>query len=257
MLHTNRPSNRVGLIRTLQVEKELRRVKANKKCTSEFQRYILSLTASALEKTYGSNFSDQCLQSSLGIQMALKHYGITSTLIEGALCIPTASLERSNSVWQGFWNNHHHYWLVTEFDELIDLTISQINSHPATGKERRADPPAFWFHDVSYLPAIFKYLPSDVIPHEAETFLEDKSDNELLQQYLAVLKSTLSLNNKILYHPRVETILNSTDDLTSWHKKGDKWSQICWQYNVNEIPLPAWIVNRENELLKLFTVDAE
>lgn len=257
MLHANLLCNRVGLIRTLQVQKELRRVKANKKCTEELRRYVLSVTTDALVRNFGSNYSDKCLQASLGIQFVLKQFGIASTLVEGALCIPTAALERSNSIWQGFWNDHHHYWLVTEFGELVDLSINQINMHPATGTGDRADPPAFWFHDVSYLPAIFKYLPSNVIRNDAETSLEDKSDNDLLQKYLADLKSSLSLDNKILYRPKIERVLTSTDDLTSWHRNGDKWAQICWQYNVNEVPLPTWIVNRENELMKLFTADLE
>ncbi|ENM5895723.1 hypothetical protein NTH50_003915 [Vibrio mimicus] len=46
--------------------------------------------------------------------------------------------------WNGFWGDDHHVWLMTEFGELVDLTIKYLHLYPVTKGNNQLEMPAIW-----------------------------------------------------------------------------------------------------------------
>lgn len=228
-------------MRTIDLKKELHRTKINKSCSKELQSYVISTISHFLKKHYSENYSDRCLQASIGIHRMLTYFGISSVLIEGALCVPKVTNGHSLH-WQGFWDHHHHYWLYTEHFETIDLTISQIGIHHAfTGTS--ASPPPIWWTDKRGMPDILTYLPLEQISLQDRTALPEDSENELINDFLNDIESVLSVEKKN-YEVVFKHILNDTYDLAEGFKRDDPWFIQCATHNSYNPPLPKWISER-------------
>lgn len=214
------------------------------------RKYLFSLTHELLKKHYNENYSDRCLQSSMIIRSMLSDFGIASFLVEGALCSPIVSKRADDIGWQGFWDKDHHYWLITEFGELIDLTIHQINRHQQSRNIERHDPPPIWWDDCGYLIKVIKYLPQMVVKPNDSCTLPDYIEQEKINNIL----NNLKIENNTFYQkytaPTFTKILCNTSDLERWGNEQDPWTNGLAFYYDHNVDLPPWIQNREHELLK-------
>lgn len=111
---------------------------------------------------------------------ALKRFGIESQLIYGQAAwievMPDHTL-----VWAGCWGQNLHFWVTTQFGEVVDLNTSvahrtRAHSHPAT--KALYSPPILWSIEV---PVFYRYIPEGV----AELELTEERD---LKRYETVLR---------------------------------------------------------------------
>lgn len=111
---------------------------------------------------------------------ALKKFGIDSRVMYGQAAwievMPDHSL-----VWAGCWGQNLHFWVATQFGELVDLNTSvahrtRAHSHP----EAKAlySPPILWSIEV---PVFYRYFPEGV----AELELTEEADQK---RYASVLR---------------------------------------------------------------------
>lgn len=53
----------------------------------------------------------------------------------------------------------HHIWLTTEYDELVDLSISHCHRHPRSRRTDGIPMPPLWWNDLGQWPPVIRYLP--------------------------------------------------------------------------------------------------
>ncbi|MFA6238137.1 MAG: hypothetical protein WC635_12460 [Bacteriovorax sp.] len=235
-------------MKTFNLKKEIRTSKKNKRTTLELKKYFFTLTSSLLSNHYGENYSDRCLQASLGIKYLLSCAGIESFLVQGALCIPVIRKEHFEFGWQGFWDQDHHFWLITEFGEHIDLTIHQANIHPAFTGSKQHTPTPIWWNNFSNMPSVLKYLNLTIYPAKQSVELQEKEENEALQSFLANIKSKNTKFQREYTQSSFEKILSTSEDMILWENQKDPWLMGLRIYNDNPIEFPNWIVEKEAEL---------
>jgi len=112
------------------LEEEIKKSKFEKLTSPLLMYFIFNLIEESLFEVYGKNSSMKCLQSSIAIQKILKQFGIESKIHYGSCCFSLIEKKTKNFCWGGFWDKDHHVWLITEFEELIDFTISLVHLHP-------------------------------------------------------------------------------------------------------------------------------
>ena len=101
------------------------------KCTSLFLRRLVFQTVDTVARThYGHDYAMKCLQTAEASRMLLEEVGIESRLTAGAVCVPKILTNGQFGGWTGYWGDHHHVWLETEFNEVADLALSQLHEHP-------------------------------------------------------------------------------------------------------------------------------
>jgi len=86
--------------------------------------------------------------------------GISASIWGGAVCFAEAFQRPPHyNAFGGFWDKDHHVWAVTQFTEVVDFTISQMNLHPANSRPDTIPVPAVWWDDVTLWPPTIRYLP--------------------------------------------------------------------------------------------------
>ena len=133
----------------------------NERRTSGFlRRLCFTVVENVLMQHYCDSYSMRCLQASLAISSILKKVGIKSQPYIGEVCVPQVFLDNKIAPkWNGFWGDDHHVWLMTEFGELVDLTIKYLHLHPVAKGNSQLEMPAIWWSETSRLPNVIKYLP--------------------------------------------------------------------------------------------------
>ncbi len=110
---------------------------------------------------------------------ALKQYEQASQIMYG----PAAWIEvldDQTPVWMGAWGQHFHFWVATEFGEVVDLNANvAIRRRPADEPRKPLyAPPLLWSAEV---PGFYRYRPEGV----AELELHDERD---IRQFETVLQ---------------------------------------------------------------------
>jgi hypothetical protein len=111
---------------------------------------------------------------------ALKGYGIDSRVMYG----PAAwleVLEDQSVIWAGCWGEHFHFWVATQFGEVVDLNTSvawRKRPHSGPALKPVSSSPMLWSRDV---PTFYRYKPEGI----AEIELTDEKD---LKKYELVLR---------------------------------------------------------------------
>jgi hypothetical protein len=110
----------------------------------------------------------------------LKGYGIDSRIMYG----PAAwveILEDQTTMWAGAWGEHFHFWVATQFGEVVDLNVSvawRRRPHQGPTLKSVGSPPILWAREV---PLFYRYKPEGI----AEIELTDEKD---LKKYELVLQ---------------------------------------------------------------------
>lgn len=215
--------------------------KKSQQTSQELRQYVLKVCHETLLRHYGENYSMRCFQSSIIIKDILNTIGIKSVIVLGATCVPrvigTSPYQLS---WNGFWDKDHHIWLMTEFCEIVDLTISQLHLHPLNIHYKAHAIPPLWWYPGDEIPSMFKYLPDGKTPA-----LEDESKEDL-QQLRTVLRQELA---NAISTSEYGFILHGMVSMEQLLNTGDHWAAGVLTMQQMNLPLPEWIANRERELL--------
>ncbi len=110
----------------------------------------------------------------------LKLHGIQSQIMYGRAAW-TEVLENQSVLWAGCWGGNIHFWVATQFGEVVDLNASVAHhkiGHTSPDLKPRYSPPMLWSTEV---PRFYRYQPEGV----AELELTDQRD---LDHFELVLK---------------------------------------------------------------------
>jgi len=114
---------------------------------------------------------------------ALKLHGIESRLMYGQVAW-IEILEDQSPVWAGCWNGNIHFWVATQFGEVVDLNTSVAHrkrAHDNPGMNAVYSPPMIWSVDV---PNFYRFVPEGV----AEIELTDPRDQEKYELVLREIR---------------------------------------------------------------------
>lgn len=110
---------------------------------------------------------------------ALKLHGIGGQVMYGPVAWVEV-LEDHSLVWAGCWGEFFHFWVATEFGEVVDLNASVAHRKPSHQEPRLKplySPPMLWSREV---PKFYRYQPEGV----AELELTDGADQHKLEVVL-------------------------------------------------------------------------
>lgn len=227
---------------TNRLEAELNASRAVR-ATSRFLKVLtFKIVKRALTDHFGDNYSYCCLQSSVAIKQVLENFGIKSSLVMGGVCLPVVSKGMEwRSGWHGFWDQHHHFWVVTEFGEIVDLTIAQINLHPNCPGPDCVDPYPVWTNDAKFYSSVFLYLPKT-----------PGWDGPVDRQFL---RSVQSHTDSCVANPSLDkdadmTILEGISTCQALFPR-DEWARKTRQALGDMDPLPSWVANEIQRLRSL------
>lgn len=238
------------------LDKDIIKTKENKSSGKLLRNFVFSVIEEALINTYGENYSMRCLQSSLGVQKILNDFGIKSNIQIGSCCFSIVNGTNPYEVnWGGFWDKDHHVWLISEFFEIIDFTISKFHLHPCRkDKKELQQIPAIWWAPADISPPIFRYLPDNPLSI-VDPRLEGE-ENENLIRYFAELDDIktrrLNLQEKNIELKEFET-LTGVQKLNEMLDNGNNWIRGSFLIQEKNIPFPDWIREKENKLLTRYS----
>jgi hypothetical protein len=223
-----------------EISKEVLVSKRLLRTTNELRQFVLKICHDALTQHYGHNYSNRCFQSSIIIKDILDTLGINSVIVLGATCFPRVIGEQPYQLsWNGFWGKDHHIWLMTEFYEIVDLTISQLHLHQLNINLKAHAIPPLWWYPGDEMPSMFKYLPSGKAP-----MLEDESKEDL--QRLRIVTEQILAND--VDSTDFSPILHGIESMNQLFENGDHWAIGVLALQEMNTQLPEWILNREKEL---------
>ena len=111
---------------------------------------------------------------------ALKNHGVESRLMYGQVAW-IEILEDQTPIWAGCWGEHFHFWVATQFGEVVDLNTSVAHKkrgHANPSLKSMYSPPMLWSVDV---PHFYRFVPEGI----AELELHDPMEKE---RYAKVLR---------------------------------------------------------------------
>lgn len=209
-------------------------------------RWVLSLAHRALVEVYGTDYSVRSLQASECIRRLLDRLEIKSVVWAGMLCVARVYPDLGEVGWAGFWGDDPHVWLVTEFGELVDLTVSQLHQHPAFQRADSPPVPALWWRPLDKWPPIIRYLPTGRVairlPAVDQTQLKCVCDTALRQLECEINGPRASATD-------VGPILTDIDCLNDLDREGLPWLRDCQLFQTVPPPLPGPVAQRYQELL--------
>ncbi|MBI2712313.1 MAG: hypothetical protein HYX41_05570 [Bdellovibrio sp.] len=110
---------------------------------------------------------------------ALKKFGIESRVMYGQVGW-IEILEDMAPIWAGCWGQNFHFWVATQYGEVVDLNTSVAHrkiSHANPQFKPLYSPPMLWSVEV---PPIYRYLPEGV----AELDLTEERDQKRFETVL-------------------------------------------------------------------------
>jgi hypothetical protein len=218
------------------------------------RQFTFRVVDRALRRVYGDDYSTLCLQSSAAIQKVLEGLKIRSKLIQGHACLGKATVgEQFDIGWAGFWGEDHHVWVETQFDEYADLTISQLHLHPA--KTTRDEPiPPIWWHSARMWPPTIKYLPLAGVTPDLEGKEREEFD-ELMRILPEVTEEVIQTCSES--ELRSAPILLGPAHMNRLVDQGHPWIKKTLLLHQQNIPLPAWVQNRMDEMKRAYFEERE
>ncbi|HEX7759700.1 MAG TPA: hypothetical protein VF459_09370 [Caulobacteraceae bacterium] len=213
--------------------------------------FLRRLVGSVVDKTahehYGAAYPTKCLQTAWGVQVLLRRLGLESRLWMGAFCAAEIFAAWGHDGWGGFWDQDHHIWLTTEFNEIVDLSVAQMHGHPRSRRDDGVAMPPLWWDDVGTWPQVIRYLPDSPI----RVGFTDPADTADLTAFETKLLWTF---DQILARRRLDEIefgpfLDNVDGMNRLHQAGHPWLVRGTAFIDRRVAFPAWIREREAELI--------
>ena len=195
---------------------------------------------------YGESDCMKCLQSSIGLQMVLSKFGINSILWGDAVCVAEVCSSSHYLGWGGFWDRDHHVWLISNFNELVDLTISKLYRHPSRSRKDLSQMPAIWWQDISQWPRVIKYMPRGKVKPLLN--IEDSSDLDKFKESIS-REIDKVLSDGWAQDPIFRPTLYNVDSMNYYLEIGHPWVTKALIFQEKNIPYPSWVIRREKELV--------
>ncbi len=110
-------------------------------------------------------------------------------------------MEDMNIMWAGCWGEHTHFWVATQFGEIVDLNTSvshRKKAHSNPLHRPKYSPPILWSREV---PGFYRYVPEGI----AEIDLDSERDRRWFESSMKEIAEKL---------PQMEALLaRSTEEL--------------------------------------------
>lgn len=122
---------------------------------------------------------------------ALKEFKIESRIMYGPVAWVEV-LEDSSVIWAGCWGENQHFWVATQYGEIIDLNLSVAHRRrPSNSELPKAlySPPMLWSREV---PKFYRCQPEGV----AELELHDDRDRRWNEMVLAEVRTHCKIDGK-------------------------------------------------------------
>lgn len=221
---------------------------ANRQTSPFLRRLVFSVVDEVANAHYGVHYPTKCFQVSAAIQAVLDRFGIESRLWVGAVCVAEVFEDPGYATWGGFWDQDHHLWLTTQYDELADLSISQVHRHPRSRRTDGIAMPSVWWNDLGQWPPVIRYLPD--APVKIGLQGEDAADFARFQEkVMTALDARLATGS--VQDTAFGRILCDIEWMNEATRLGDPWVTRAVVFVDGRIPFPAWIQERERELNRL------
>lgn len=230
-----------------QIEKSRR----SRRTSSFLRRLIFSSAHEVARNWYADDYPTRCLQTSCAVQALLKRFGIQSEIWLGALCTAGIYTDPPGATWAGFWDQDHHLWLRTEFNEFVDLSASQLHLHARSIRTGGVGMPAIWWDDINQWPSVIRYLPDTRID---SVRLPDAKDQADLEAFCLAVEAFLDqrMNTEAVEQIVFGPILDNVDTLNRLTKQGHPWVCGALAYQNIDAEFPPWIEERERELQEAY-----
>ena len=118
---------------------------------------------------------------------ALRHLGIQANLFYGQAAWVEV-MRNESLMWVGCWGGNVHFWAVTPFGEIIDLTTSvsyRKKAHQNPDHDPKHSPPLLWSKEV---PAFYRYQPEGI----AEVELDSERDRRWFETCISEVREKLT-----------------------------------------------------------------
>ncbi len=211
--------------------------------------WIVSIMDRALNEVYGSNYSDLCAQSSMCVKHLLDRIGIRSRTYSGDVCFKmTYKGDTTIRRWEGFWGTEHHVWVMSEFREIIDLTISHLHLHQNSFRNDTLPIPVIWWQ-LKAMPKSFLYIPSnpvdiELLPEERENY--EKLIHRVDHYFDAEVQSDRMSDEAI------PPILMDKATAVFLYQQGNPWIiESLDKFEKESCELPPYMAERDKELRRM------
>ena len=228
------------------VEKQVRKSVGNK-CTSTFLRKLVFQTVDSVARAhYGHDYAMKCVQTAAASRMLLEELGVKSQLMAGAVCVPKMLPNGNFNGWTGYWGDEHHVWLETEFNEVADLSISQLHEHPGTSV-REMQTPAIWWNRRNGWPPIIRYMSDSPF---GGILLSDVEEQASCERFLVSVRDEFasSMRNNIVNDVVFAPLLGDVEQLNVWTENRHPWAIGALSVLRGAIPMPVWVTDRDKEI---------
>lgn len=126
--------------------------------------------------------ADYPLLVAAGCVEALKRFGVESRIMYGSGAWIEV-LDDHSVIWAGCWGEHLHFWVATQYGEVVDLNTAvayrkRVHSKPELKAQCSA--PLLWSQEV---PKFYRYQPEGV----AELEILEERDQKLLSRVVEIV----------------------------------------------------------------------
>lgn len=131
---------------------------------------VSRVVAAVIDRVAGDRADVPLLVSAACVE-ALRTFGIESRVMYGQAAWIEV-LEDHSVIWAGCWGENLHFWVATQFGEVIDLNTSvaaRKRAHSTPHLKSRFSPPMLWSREV---PGFYRYAPEGI----AELELTEEPD---------------------------------------------------------------------------------
>lgn len=168
------------------IHQEIQNSISQKSCSELLKKHIFNVITEAIESNYEETYG-LCLQSTLGIQAILKSFKIDSKVVVGRNLVPGICNYPYEYEWVGYWGKYYHVWLITEFAELVDFSISKFNVHPE--HKRFYTIPPIWLSNNEWPNDLLRYTPTTSSDYQLQN--SDKEKINILLGSIDWIKASL------------------------------------------------------------------
>jgi len=147
---------------------------------------ITRVVTSVVDRLTGDRVDCPLLVAAACVE-ALKKFGIESRIMYGQVAWIEV-MEDHAVVWAGCWGENFHFWVATQYGEVVDLNTSvatRKRSHTAPQLKSLYSPPMIWSAEV---PKFYRYIPEGV----AELELTDERDKRNFEKTIAEIQEKCS-----------------------------------------------------------------
>lgn len=227
------------------LKKQINKSRAQRTTAPFLRRLVFTTVDQVAREHYELAYPMKCLQTSAAAKALLENLGIKSRLWMGATCFAEA-FEQGDVIWGGFWDRDHHVWLVTEFSELVDLSIAQMHQHPNRKRDDGIPVLPIWWDETDQWPDVIRYLPDGPV----KIGLDDPVEIADLNIFLTKVRNRFEdlLRLRCVEDVKFGPILADVAMMDSLHKQNHPWLIRAAQFSDRGIPFPPWIQKRDAEL---------